>query len=181
MSKIILTIGESKPHKWKPVSWLIMLIEGTDHSHSFVSWRDPRLDVRKVAEARGSGGRIISNHEFKRCNHVVRGHHYYVTQEQIDKIEKFIWDNLKGYSRKQIVGILLMRLAKIFGHKIHNPFGDGHKSMICVELSANVIAIAKDLKLNIEDIGMIEAHKLNLKHRDGEISKEVLSRINSKK
>lgn len=181
MSKIILTIGESKPHSWKPFSWLIMLIEGTDHSHSFVSWRDPRLDVRKVAEARGSGGRIVSNHEFKRSNNVVRGHHYFVSQDQIDVIEKFIWDNLKGYGYKQVVGIFLMRIAKIFRLKIHNPFGDGLKSMICVELSANVMAIAKDLKLNIEDLGMKEAHKLNLKHRDGVISQDILKRINSKK
>lgn len=182
MSDLIkLTIGESRPKKWKPLSWLIMLVERTDHSHAFVSWKDEKIGVRKVAEARGSGGRICSNFEFKRVNEVINCHYYYVPQEKIDEIEKFIWVNLRGYAFKQLIGIALMRIAMIFGIRIHNIFGDGNKSMICVELSSNVLAIAKDLKLHIEDIGMKEAHELNLKHRDGFASQDKIDQINKKK
>lgn len=181
METVTLTIGESRPKKWKPMSFLIMLIEGVDHSHSFVSWEDPRLEVRKVAEARGSGGRIISNFEFKRTNHVVRCHQYNIPMDRVESIEKFIWNNLKGYSFKQVIGIFIIRIAKVFGKKIHNPFSDGNKSMICVELSANVIKIARDLDIEIEDLGMVETHELNIRYRDSEMPQDIIDRINGKK
>ena len=181
MSELIeLSIGESRPHGWKPLSFLIMLIEGTDHSHSFVSWKDPKLKVRKVAEAKRSGGRLCSNFEFKRLNEVVRIHKYYVSQKQIYEIEKFIWVNLRGYAFKQLIGICLMRIAMLFGFRISNPFRDGNNSMICVELSSNVISMAKGLDMAVEDIGMKEASALNTKYRDSFATQDEIARINRK-
>lgn len=179
-----LSIGESKPKKWKPLASLIMLIEGTDHSHSFVSYKDSRLPkVRYVAEARGSGFRVISNHHFKRENHVVRIFQYEVDQITLDEIHMEIHLLLaKPYSYKQLIGLLIMRIAKMFTIRIPNPFKDGKFSLICVEASARALfkAIKRILPSTIEDYGLKEMHGLNLKHGK-QVSKEILARINSAK
>jgi len=181
MEKVVLTIGESRPKTWKPLASLIMLVEGSDASHFFVSWRCTNLDVRKVGEARGSGGRLISNNEFKRTNRVVRGHQYEVSEETLFKVEKFLWENLKGYAYKQIIGILWMRIVGLLGIKISNPFRDGARSMVCTEVVLRVIEIIKGIDLPEEDFGIVETQKFNIKHRDNEISKDKLERINRKK
>ena len=43
---LTLSIGESRPHKWKLFAWLIELVEKTDHTHSFASWKDPEEILR---------------------------------------------------------------------------------------------------------------------------------------
>lgn len=171
------------------MSFLIKLIEGTDHSHSFISWRDPHIDVRKVAEARGAGGRIVTNIKFKKDNEVTAIFQYQIPRDKLDELEKWVWENLGAYGYKQILGILYMRIMMAVGlrKKAHNPFKDGLYSQICVELSARAIekATGQDLPGEIEDYGLIEMADIN---RENEIrnicksaSKELIDRINGKK
>jgi hypothetical protein len=59
------SVGFSKPKKFKPLAFLIMLVGGTKYSHTFNTWKCTEISRRKVFEAVGSGIRIISNVTFK--------------------------------------------------------------------------------------------------------------------
>lgn len=157
---ITLSIGESRPKSWKPMAQAIKLVEGTDHTHSFASYKDPRTGIRIVAEARGGGCRVVTNHHFKDENHVVRIFQYKITEEQLLAYEHYIWEQLgRPYAHKQLAGLLLMRSGITAG----NPFKDGDFSQICVELSGKGIAHALGIELpsGIEDWGLREMHAYN--------------------
>ena len=81
--RYVVSIGFSRPKKWKPFAWLIMLVEKTKYSHTFVSWKCTNINERKVFEAVGSGVRIISNHRFKEKALVVEIYHFEVPVETI--------------------------------------------------------------------------------------------------
>lgn len=158
---IVLSVGESKPKCFKPASAIIRYIEMTDHTHTFVSWRDPRVDVRIVAEARGSGCRVVTNHTFKSENEVVRIFQYEVDEHNLIDFEKYVWDQMgRPYGHKHLFGLLLMRA----GLTNSNPFKDGEFSQICVELSVRAICQALNVPVpqNIENWGLREAHKFNM-------------------
>ena len=183
-----LSIGESRPKKFKLLAWLIMKVEGIDHSHSFITWRDHDIDVRKVAEARGSGGRIITNHQFKEENEVVNVYYYYIPEDKMKELEKWIWENMRPYGFKHILGILVMRtcsaIKRIFGcdKRCKNPFKDGTYSQICVELSSRAIQLAKDVDLpgDVEDYGLLEMHDINEEYSEGKADQAKLDKINGK-
>lgn len=156
----IISIGESQPKEFKVFAAGIKFVEGTDHTHSFTSWRDNLLDVRKVAEARGGGCRFLTNIQFKHENEVVRIYQYKITPERLKKAEKYIWEQLaKPYGNMHILGLLLMRAKLTEG----NIFKDGEYSQICVELSVRMICIALDIDVpkNVENWGLREMHEFN--------------------
>ena len=184
-----LSVGESKPHKFKLCAWLIMLVEGTNPSHSFITWKDERIGVRKVAEAIGSGGKMLTNHEFKSKNKITNIYYYEIDQKSMDELEVWLWNNMRPYGFQHIVGLLYMRLCagikRLFKNKskCKNPLKDGTFSQICVELSARSIEKSKNIDLpgNIEDYGLQEMHNINEKYSDSKASQEKIDRINKNK
>ena len=188
---MILSVGESRPKHFKLGAWAIRKFEKIDHSHSFTSFRDPRLDIRKVGEARGSGGRLITNQQFRSENEVVRIFQYEVTQETLDLIEKWLWDHLRPYSRKHLLGLLIMRIEnsiyRLFDRDklAKNRFKDGLYSLICIEMTAYATALAtgQNVPNNIEDFGLREFHQLNYENYRKGLCKlapdEMIRKINS--
>lgn len=161
---MILSVGESRPKKWKPGAALIKAFEGTDHTHSFVSWKDQRLGIRKVAEARGSGGRIVTNHQFKAENEVVRIYQYTIEQAKLDELEIWIWENLRPYGYRHLIGLAEMRIRRLWDKKAVNRLKDGDYSLICVEMTAKAIqlALGMDFPGDVEDYGLREMHEINV-------------------
>ena len=181
---MILSVGESRPKKFKIGAEILMAVEGTDHSHSFISWRDESLGIRKVAEARGGGGRIVINEQFRQENHIVRVFQYEICPISLRELEIWIWGHLRPYGYKYNLGIGIMRLKSLFRCKSVNPFKDGDFSMVCVELTARAIALSMGIQLpySIEDFGLKEMHELNLdmyrSKRCDLASEELLNAIN---
>lgn len=184
MNKI--TIGFSRPKKWKPLAQLIKLIEGTSYSHVFVTWKCTNIDRRKVFEAVGSGIRILSNVNFKKHAEVVELYHFYVDDETLFKIEQQAHDMTgKPYGYKAIIGLGIMRLFNFFNRlfrlkgKQHNPFKDGDYSQVCVEAGGMVLSKIIELPHNFEDFGLQEFHDLVEKHGE-KVPQESIDRINGK-
>ena len=178
---MILSVGESKPKCFRPASAIIKAVEMTDHTHSFVSWRDPRNNIRVVAEARGSGCRIVTNHTFKAENEVVRIFQYEIDEQNLIEFEKYVWEQMgRPYGHKHLIGLLLMRT----GVTESNPFRDGECSQICVELSVRAISHAMNIPIpkHIENWGLREAHRFNMMNYKEQIcdmaSPEKIRRIN---
>jgi hypothetical protein len=184
-----LSILKTKPKEFKLLAWLIMKIEGTSFSHVAISYVDESMDIRYVAEARGGGIRILSNTQFKQDNFIVSGSHYECDLDRIKAAHKYIYNQLaKNYDKKMLLGLGVMRL-KILLCKIlkcekapSNPFKNGDYSQVCCELGLNVIKLVKDvvLPIDIEDCGLKEFNRIDLKHGTP-IPQEKIDKINGVK
>ena len=165
----IVAIGFSRPKKWKVFSWLIMAVERTNYSHSFVTWKDENIQRRKIFEAVGAGVRIIGNILFKQKAEITEIYNFKVSEEVVIWLEQYAHDQSgKPYGYKHVIGLLLMRIYSAFGFKIANPFKDGDYSQICVEAGAYVLekGLGVDLPGNVEDYGLREYRALVAKYGD---------------
>lgn len=190
---MIISIGESRPKKWKIGAELIMAFEQIDYSHTFVSWKDEN-DLRWVAEARGSGVQIISNFEFKRENEVVNIYQYHADPENYQLAMEYVWKNSADkYSFKQIYGLAEMRVLNwIFGgdKQFSNRFANGDYSQICCEYSINTSLLARGgiayydfitvAQLNTENMGLRETRSYNMMNCDLMLDRSEIDRINGK-
>jgi hypothetical protein len=181
-----VSIGFSKPKVWKPLSSVIMLAEGTNFSHTFVSWKCTFIDRRKVYEAVGGGSRKISNTRFKEKAEVVDIFQFEVDLETLRKIDQFTHDEAgTPYGYKHLIGIVIMRACNAISRiikrekKCGNPFKDGKYSQICVEAGARVIELSKkiDMPGNIEDYGLKEFYDFVSTHGK-RVPQEKIDRIN---
>ena len=182
----MISIGESKQKKWRLFSKLTEWVEGVGHSHIFISWKDG-LGLRWVAEARGSGVRLVSNVEFKRDNEVVKVYHYICSQENHDACVKYVWQETnKSYGFLQLLGLFYMRVAnyitRSFGgiNRHNNPFRDGNHSQICCEFGLNVAHIAlgeESSPYHLENFGLIETRQFN-KMYGKQQPQDLIDRIN---
>lgn len=184
--KYIVSIGFSKPKVWKPLSALIMLAEGTNFSHAFVSWKCTNINRRKVYEAVGSGSRKISNVRFKEKALVTDIFQFEVTVDELFLIDQFTHDEAgTPYGYKHLLGILVMRAKNMFyrliksSKKAGNPFKDGKYSQICVESGARVIELSKkvDMPGSVEDYGLREFYDFVSTHGK-KVPQEKIDRIN---
>lgn len=183
--KYVISIGFSRRKKFSLISSLIQLVEGTEFSHAFVSWKCTNIDRRKVYEAVGSGSRKISNTRFKEKSYVTDIFHFEVTCEDLFKIDQFTHDESgTPYGYKHILGIAIMRAKnffyRIFGikKKAKNPFKDGKYSQICVESGAYVMKLAGiESPIDVEDYGMREFYEFAKKYGKP-VPQETLDKIN---
>ena len=180
-------IGFSKPKKWKPLSWIIQLVEGTNYSHVFVTWYCKNIQRRKVFEAVGSGIRILSNVTFKKKSEVVKLYYFEVDDKTLNEIEQKAHDlSGRSYGFKAIIGLGIMRLFNWFNRlfgisgKQHNPFKDGERSQVCVETGGIVLSKIVDLPNKFEDYGLLEFEHLIAKHGIS-VSRDKIEHINGKK
>jgi hypothetical protein len=186
--KYTVSVGLSKPKKKKIFSKILMLIEGTNFSHVFVSWQCEFIDRRKVYEAVASGSRKISNVRFKEDSEVVAIYEFEVDEECLRKIDQYTHDESgTPYGFKHLVGIGIMRIKNFFkrlaGKKENatNPFRDRHYSQICVEAGAYVIELGTkvDIPGDIENYGLKEFGIFLDKHGK-KVPQEKINRINGK-
>lgn len=152
-------------HKFPIVSWLIRAVEGTEFSHVLSSWHISSLERDIYYEATGSGVNFLSWKLVPEKYEIVEMYEF--DADNLKKVAQFCHDNAqRKYSKKQITGLAIMRLAKLFGIKMANPFKDGDYSQICVETGALILneAGVMDLPKDIEDYGLIEFRELLIKH-----------------
>ena len=184
--KYIVSVGFSRRKKFAIGSKVIMLFEGTNFSHTFVSWKCSNINRRKVYEAVGSGSRKISNHRFKEKALITDIFQFEITEEQMLKIDQFTHDEAgTPYGYKHLVGIAIMRFKNMFfrmfgsDRRAGNPFKDGHYSQICVESGAYVMKLAGvEIPGNIENYGMKEFYDLAKKYGT-EVPQEKVDKINN--
>lgn len=181
-----MTVGFSRPKKWKPIAELIMLLEGTDYSHVFVTWRCTNIQRRKVFESVGSGSRILSNITFKKHAHVHSLYHFEVDDATLFKIEQATHDQSgRPYGYKALLGLGFMRCMNFFNRLLglkgrqNNPFKDGDYSQVCVESAAMVLKYARpDIYFGeIENYGLKEMKTLVEKYGQ-KVPEDKIARIN---
>lgn len=182
-----VSIGFSRPKTWKPLAKLIMLIEGTEYSHVFITWHCSEINRRKVFEAVGAGIRILSNVNFKSQAEVVALYDFNVDDLSLITIEQKAHDLTgRSYDFKAIIGLALMRLSNLWYRitdsptRIGNPFKDGDFSQLCVEAGGMVLEQIEHVEIPYEDFGLTDMETLCAAYCDSFADKERLDRINGK-
>lgn len=132
-----LTIGFSRHKGFAPLGKLIMVCEGTNFSHAYVRLRAESLERDLIYQATGAGVNFVGNAVFDESAQVVEEYVIEIPDENRKKLLQWCIDNAgKPYGHLQLVGIGLIRLAKLFGIRIKNPFSNGEGAYVCCELAA---------------------------------------------
>lgn len=133
----MILVGFSKPknHKFPIFSWLIRLIEWTPYSHSFIRWSSSWLERDVVYEASGTMVHFVVGHKFDKKAETLALYEIHCSDEARRKlIQKAMDRSAAPYGMKQVFGILLVKLMRLFGKDIKNPFSDGSATWICSEV-----------------------------------------------
>lgn len=160
----ILKIGFSRSKKKLPIlAWLIMLCERTRFSHTYVKFPVKRWDLDLTYHAVGTGVNFAGPHEFNEHHQVVEEFSIEISDEAKDKLLKWCAENAgRAYSKKQILGMLLKRTARLFGIKIKNPLPESG-AYICSELVAFLITmLGKQPPEDLESMGLVETRDMVL-------------------
>lgn len=130
-------IGFSTPKKFHFLSWLIKKVERSAFSHCYI-----HID-NSIYHADDVGVVYASTETFYKENDIINEFNIGVTDEQYRAIKTFMRKNEgQGYGYLSLLGILTVRLAHQMGHSINNPFADGKKTQICVEVVGYVLRLA---------------------------------------
>ena len=117
-----------------------MKCEGTNFSHTFVRIRSKSIDRDLIYQATSSGVHFVGSVLFESSAQVVEEYQIPVSDEDRKRLLRWAVDNAgKPYGYLQLLGIGLIRLAKIVGINIGNPFSNGDKAYVCCELVAEAL------------------------------------------
>lgn len=146
-----ITVGFSKPSKWKPFSWLIMKAYNIPFSHVYVKFTSDKYQRDLIYQASGAMVNFMGTIIWNSHNQIVEEFPVNISDENYYKLMQFCIDNAgKPYSIKDVVGLGIVRLAELLGKKINNPLSDGDSGYVCCELAAYIL---KDFAgMELEDL-----------------------------
>jgi hypothetical protein len=160
---MIVRIGFSRHRGFAPLSWAIMLVEGTPFSHAYLKFYSASMERWLVYEATGKGVFFKSLAIFDEHAETVEEYELPISEEHRVRLMRWAVDQSgKPYGRLQIVGILAMRVARKFGFTIRNLFTNGRTQFICDELVAEALVQAgySVTRSEFDDMGLIELRSL---------------------
>lgn len=162
MKKELIYIGFSKARGTFPIlSWLIRLIEQTPYSHVYLRIPSTWLQTDTYFQASGLMVNFMGPDVFAKNAQVVEEFPIWITPETKKKIWQFAIRNAgKPYSIKQLPGIGIIKLGRLFGQNWNNPFKDGRASYICVELIAELLIeyLGASITKDLDSIGFKETY-----------------------
>ena len=168
--KIPIYIGFSKPkdHKLPILSWLIRAFEGfIGYSHSYIRWYSSKIGLNLCYHASGTQVHFLGSKLFDKKINIVHEYRTYISEEAYTELLRFCIKNAGvKYGVKQLLGIVWVRVNKLLGKRVKNPYADGDKSRICTEVVGHIIRdvlhheLSEDLDKYLESAGLKELKKL---------------------
>lgn len=138
MNKI--TIGFSRPKKWKPFAAAIMAVYGIPYDHVYVKFWSEKFQRSLVYQASSVMVNFMGYEYFESQNIIVKEFEFDMSDEDMLEMIQYAIDSAgKPYGTMSALGLAVVRIAEVFGKKIKNPFGDGDKTYICCELASYVL------------------------------------------
>lgn len=135
-----LTVGFSKPKKFKPFAWLIMKGYGIPYSHVYIKFWSDKFQRHLIYQASGTIVNFMGELLFTEANEVVKEFDIEVLDDNKTGMIQFAIDSAgKHYGMKNALGLAIVRLFDIFGKKIKNPLADGDKTYVCCELVSQIL------------------------------------------
>lgn len=137
-----ITIGFSRPRAFfAPFSWAIRAFDGfTPYSHTYIKVRSEKYDRTLIYQASHTMVNFMGQPAFNDEALVIREFTIEVSAETMKKVMTFAIDNAgQPYDLKSVCGILLVKIARLFGKRLSvNPFGNG-RGFFCSELVGAIL------------------------------------------
>jgi len=140
----------TRPKKtFKPLSWAIRAIEGTEYSHVRLRFTK-KSGINMVYEASGVDVNFRGPLALEeKPTEVVHSYKLDITPEQFSKmVDLCVYHAAVNYGYIQLVGILLVRVLGL----VKNPLSQGRKSQVCSEVVGRflqeILNIGHDLNLD---------------------------------
>lgn len=144
-------VGFSKPNRWKPFAWLIQLVDRTEYDHVYIKWYSPSIDRWMVYQASGTAVNFEGTTHFLSHSIPIEEYQLQVSDNTKKSVIQYAVDNCGvPYGVKQVLGIGIVKVAKLIGKNIKNPFSDGSKTEVCAELVGRILEDCLGDKLNID-------------------------------
>lgn len=135
-----ITLGFSRPKKWKLFAQIIMFTYGIPYDHVYIRYRSDKFDRDLIYQASSIMVNFMGEILFEEENVIVKEFKFQISDDERTEMIRYAIDNAgKPYGILSAIGLGIVRLAEIFGKKIKNPFGDGNKTYICCELGSYVL------------------------------------------
>jgi hypothetical protein len=135
-----VTVGFSKPNKWKPFAALIMWGYNIPYDHVYIKFHSSFYDRNVIYQASGTMVNFMSPTVFDSANEIVKEFTLEITDQNMIKMVQFAMDNAgKPYGIKQCFGLAIVRIAEIFGKSIPNPFKADGSTYVCVQLVEDIV------------------------------------------
>jgi hypothetical protein len=113
----------------------------------------PEYNTSMIFQASGLLVNYCSGDIFDSHNIVFEEYDIDIPDEQYVFAEEFrVKQSGKPYSMAQIFGCLYVLAMRRFGLDVSNPFSDGRKSYVCVEIVANMVGLAGGENMTPEDL-----------------------------
>lgn len=143
----------STPRKRKVISRIIRKVEGTEFSHISIAIFNKRIQRYVTFEAAGLLTRCLELENWKHHNFPIKAFEIPCDTALETKILTKAIDTLgRPYGKKQLIGLLFVRLFGTFNIRIKNPFSDGNSSYVCSEYVGHLL---KDLGFNLGDLDTV--------------------------
>jgi hypothetical protein len=128
-------IGFSTPKDFNLLAWIIRKVEGAPFSHVYFKYYDDETNQWIIFQASGLLVNMISDNSFMQKEDIVKEVTLTCADDVFIKFKQRAEQQLGiPYGIADLVGIGLVRLAKVFGMSIGNPLDQGKSAYICSRL-----------------------------------------------
>lgn len=147
MKSIIIGFSKPKNHSFPIFSWIIRFVDWAPYSHVYIRWNSKSIDRDLIYQASGISVHFLSGKKFDQKAESLFKYQIEINESLKYKTIQKCVDNLGSpYGIKQALGIGIVKLFRLFGKDIKNPFADGNATWVCSEL---VLDVLKDLGMKI--------------------------------
>jgi len=135
-----INVGFSKPKTWKPFAQLIMFGYSIPYDHVYIKFHSDYYNRDVIYQASSTMVNFMSPVIFQQNNVIVKEFPLDISDENRKAMVGFAMDNAgKPYGAKQCLGLAWVRINKLFGKSINNPFSDNGTTYVCCEMAASII------------------------------------------
>ena len=137
---MIITIGFSTHKKFAILAWIIKKVQKTKYSHIYLKFNSDSLQRTLIYQASGLEVNFCGDSVFLSKNKIIEEFElYFDNKEHTILLQKCV--DLAGtpYGIKELMGIGIVKAAKLLDKNIKNPFADGDKSFVCSELIGTLL------------------------------------------
>jgi len=161
MRKLVIGFSKATPG-FKPYSWIIRALWMTEYSHTYIKFFSRKYDMPLIYQASSTMLNFMSEEVFDSHSITTSEFELEVEDEVYHKLMVYALRNAgKPYGIMQAIGVGLVRIAKLLGFKIKNPFKNGRNNWICSELAGfALLQIFKDLKLDLDEVSPRDIEKI---------------------
>lgn len=144
-----IIIGFSRPIKPSLFAKAIMWSDKTNYDHAYIRWNWPDAGRDVIFQASSLAVNYESNSTFADHAIPVEEYELQVDDATYSKLMQFCIDNSnKPYGILEILGFVYVKVLKMIGLKVNNPFPSDGSSFVCSQLAATCLQIAGELQID---------------------------------